>query len=101
MKRVCLFIVFLLLACSQVVAQDYLRGDLFVGYSYLNAQTNGLSPSRQNFTGWESSYSMNLNPRLAGEADFGGYYRTIAVLGLAGAGSNSIDVAVHDYSFLA
>jgi hypothetical protein len=100
MSKVCLWVVLLSVASSSAIAQDYLRGDIFAGYSYMNVQTNGLIPSRQNFAGWESSYTMPLSPRFGAETDFGANYRTIAVQGLTSTSSTSVDVALHDYSFL-
>jgi hypothetical protein len=64
-------------------------GDVFAGYSYLNVDTNGLT-SRQGLNGWEASIAVGAK-RIAGEAAFGGYYKSNAL----GSG-----VAVHDYSFL-
>lgn len=70
------------------------RLEVFGGFSYLNAQTPVLSPSRQNVLGFEGSVSINANRWLAGEANFSGYYKTIKIIGVAA-------VPFHDYSAMA
>lgn len=47
-------------------------GDIFAGYSYLNFETNGLTTSRQNANGWESSVAFSANRWLAAEATSAG-----------------------------
>ena len=74
--------------------QNVPRLEVFGGFSYLNAQTPVLSPSRQNVLGFEGSVSINANKWLAGEANFSGYYKTIDILGVA-------TVPFHDYSAMA
>jgi hypothetical protein len=69
--------------------QRVLQANVFIGYAYLNVDTNGLS-SRQSLNGWETSIAIG-NKWIAGEGDFGGYYKG-NVLGTG--------VAAHDYSFL-
>lgn len=67
------------------------RTDIFVGYSYLNADFNGLV-DRQSANGWEASVAFSPIKFLAIEGDGAGYYRP-SVLG------TSLDV--RDYSFMA
>jgi hypothetical protein len=84
--------------CGSAFAQDTPSIEVFGGYSYLNLDTNNLSP-RQSANGWETSVSGNINRRLAVEGDFAGYYKTYAVdasipdLGI-------VNVKVHDYSYV-
>jgi opacity protein-like surface antigen len=68
--------------------QEYPKAEVFAGYSYLNVDTNGLSP-RQNANGWEAGLSGNFTRLFAAEFEGAGHYRTIS------------GVAVHDYSYLA
>lgn len=85
------FLVCAVLLGGLAASQDYQRADVFGGYSYLNVDTNGLT-SRQNLNGWESSLSINLNRWLAGESDFGGYYK--------GYSADGASAHVSDYGYL-
>lgn len=94
------FVVALALAvCGSALGQEVPRVEVFGGYSYLNIDTNGLS-SRQSANGWEAAVSGNFNRWFAAEGDFGGYYRTES-FDLSYLGLGTLDVNVHDYSFLA
>ncbi len=75
MKRLAVPAVFVLLSVFGL-AQEVSRVDVFGGYSYVNADFNGVIP-RQNFNGWETSVEVNANRLLAAEGDIGGYYQTI------------------------
>jgi hypothetical protein len=59
--------------------QNVPRLEVFGGFSYLNAGTSALT-SRQNVAGFEGSVSINANRWLAGEANLGGYYKTLNIL---------------------
>jgi opacity protein-like surface antigen len=78
-------VTFILLS-GAAFAQEYQRADIFAGYSYFNADTNGLT-SRQSLNGWETSVSVNANRWLAGEGDFSGYYKN----NIFGSGVNARD----------
>src|SRR6266581_4073095 len=69
------------------------RLEAFAGFSYLNAGTGGLS-SRQNVVGFEASVAMHVNRWLAGEANFGGYYKTLVIIPTG-------TFAFHDYTAMA
>lgn len=69
------------------------RLEAFAGFSYLNAGTSGLT-SRQNVAGFEGSVSINVNRWLAGEANFGAYYKTLNILNVG-------TFAFHDYTAMA
>ena len=69
------------------------RLEAFGGLSYLNAGTTGLT-SRQNVVGFEGSVAVNLNTWIAGEANFGGYYKTITIVNVG-------KFAFHDYTAMA
>ncbi len=77
--------------------------DIFVGYSFLNFSTNGLTDSRKNANGWEASVAANFNQWFALELDVSGYYKNYTyftgnALGLP----NFITVSYYrDYSYLA
>lgn len=65
--------------------------DLFLGYSYVNVDTNHLTP-RQSLNGWSSSSSLNFSRWFALEGEASGYYRN----NLLNSGVNA-----RDYSFTA
>jgi hypothetical protein len=73
--------------------QNVPRLEAFGGLSYMNAGTSGLT-SRQSVMGFEGSVSINVNRWLAGEANFGGYYKTLDIINVA-------TVNYHDYSAMA
>ena len=73
--------------------QNVPRLEAFGGLSYMNAGTSGLT-SRQSVIGFEGSVSINVNRWLAGEANFGGYYKTLDIINVA-------TVNYHDYSAMA
>ena len=85
-------------ACCLVVSAFALgqesRADLFGGYSYVNIDTNGLSP-RQSANGWEASISGNFNKWFAVEGDVSAYYKTFSAT-LNGATASA---KITDYSF--
>jgi hypothetical protein len=49
--------------------------EIFVGYSYLNFNTHGLTTSHQSANGWEASVSGNFNKWFAIELGISGYYK--------------------------
>jgi hypothetical protein len=77
--------------------------EVFIGYSYLNFNTNGLTDSRKSANGWEASVSGNFNQWFALELDVSGYYKnynyyTGNALGLP----SFVNVSYYrDYSYLA
>jgi hypothetical protein len=97
-----LAVVFFFAVSSFSFGQDA-RADLFGGYSYVNIDTNGLSP-RQSANGWEASISGSFNQWFAVEGDVSGYYKTYNI---SGGGSSfqcvygvcTTSVKVTDYSF--
>jgi hypothetical protein len=78
MLRICVLLWFGFIS-TLGFAEDHDRAEVFGGYSYLNADSNGFGP-RVNVNGWEASLSVNATPLLAGEVDFSGYYRTVSLL---------------------
>jgi hypothetical protein len=76
MRTICTALVCLL--SSFVLAQDY-RAEVFGGYSYLNADTNELTP-RQSLNGWEGAITVNANKWVAIEGDVSGYYKTFTFI---------------------
>jgi len=77
--------------------------EIFIGYSYLNFTTNGLTNSRQSANGWEASVSGNFNKSFALELDLSGYYKNYSYFtGNAFDLPNIITVSYYrDYSYLA
>lgn len=84
--------------CGFAHAQDVPRVEVFGGYSYVNADTNGLT-SRQSANGWEASISGNIDRWFAVEGDFSGYYKTYG-LDLASLGLGTVNVNVRDFGFM-
>jgi hypothetical protein len=52
---------------SRLDESDTPRVEVSGGYSFLNADTNGLSTGRQNVNGFESSFTFNGTSRLGAE----------------------------------
>ncbi len=77
--------------------------EVFVGYSYLNFNTSGLTSSRQSANGWEASVSGNFNRWFALELDVSGYYKNYNYYTGNTAGLPSfVTVSYYrDYSYLA
>src|SRR5713101_7339983 len=100
--KIKLTMLFALLCTPSLWCQEVPRLEIFGGYSYLNADTNNLaSPSRQSANGWEASVSGNFNKWFAVEGSVSGYYKTYSVdVSALGLGLNTIDLNVHDYSFV-
>jgi hypothetical protein len=93
MRHVYAFL-FCLIASSFSFCQNS-RADLFAGYSYVNIDTNGLSP-RQSANGWEASVSGNFNKWFAVEVAASGYYKNYSV----NAGSvGTASAKLTDYSY--
>jgi hypothetical protein len=94
MRHVCV-VVCCLVVSAFALGQDS-RADLFGGYSYVNIDTNGLSP-RQSASGWEAAISGNFNKWFAVEGDVSAYYKTFSAT-LNGATASA---KITDYSFAA
>jgi hypothetical protein len=78
---------------------DSSKADVFGGYSYVNIDTNGISP-RQSANGWEASASGNFNRLFAVEFDVNGYYKTYNI-DLNTLNLGNVAVKVRDYSYVA
>lgn len=102
MGFLCLAVPSMFVLSPPALAQETPKVEVFGGYSYLNADTNNLaSPSRQSANGWEASVSGNFNKWFAVEGSVSGYYKTYSVdVSALGLGLNTIDLNVHDYSFV-
>ncbi len=87
-KRIVILGILLIAALPLLAQDDFPRGQVFGGYSYVSADTSGGLSGRQSLNGWNAQGSVNFNKWLGLTADFGGYY-----------GSPS-GVTIHDYSFL-
>jgi hypothetical protein len=99
MRKFALTLVLLEIAlCRPVLAQNLPSGEVFGGYSYLNVDVqSGVASStpipRQNANGWEVAAAFNVNPWLAVEGDFGGYYKDVSL------GTGVPDLKLHAYSY--
>jgi PDZ domain len=80
-----------LLLCGLAFAQDVPRAEIFVGYSYINADTNGLT-SRLNMNGADVSFVANLNQWSGAETNFSTYFKRLSIAG--------VGVSLHDYNLL-
>jgi hypothetical protein len=88
LEKMFLAIVVLMLTAAPLLAQsEFPRAQVFGGYSYLSADTSGLS-GRESLNGWNGQASVNLNRWLGLTADFGGYY------------GSPQGVTVHDFSYV-
>ena len=76
---------------------DIPMAELFGGYSYLNADTNGLSTRRSAY-GWSGSLAVNVNRWFAAEAAVSGHYKDNVDFSAAFPGANSLNTGV--FSFL-
>jgi len=99
MCKLYLVVAVALVLCGSALGQETPLVEVFGGYSYLNVDTNGLT-SRQSANGWEAAASGNFNKWFAVEGDFSGYYKTYSV-DLTALELGTVDVKVHDFSFLA
>ncbi len=68
------------------------RLEVFGGYSFMNAGTDGLA-SRQNVNGFESSVAYNINHWLAAEGNAAAYYKSITILNVGTFGFNDYLIA--------
>jgi hypothetical protein len=71
---------FCFLASILAFGQDVPRAEVFVGYSYINADTNGLS-SRLNMNGADVSFVANFNQWAGAERNFSTYYKHLNIGG--------------------
>ncbi|MFZ0321643.1 MAG: outer membrane beta-barrel protein [Candidatus Sulfotelmatobacter sp.] len=60
-------------------AQDFLKGNVYGGYSFLSAPGNPPFTSRATFNGWDGSVEFKLAPGIGAVADFGGNYGTVPI----------------------
>jgi hypothetical protein len=100
--RVSYVSVFLLTLLAGVSMAQVPSGNIFVGYSYLNADTN--TPSRANLNGWEGSVEGKVLPFLGLVGDFSGHYGTeqsnqFIQVGRGGTGAVSVDGKLHSLLF--
>jgi hypothetical protein len=86
MRNVSIFL-FVCFLASTAWGQDVPRGEIFVGYSFLSADTNGLTTSRESVPyGINASFVANFNQWVGAETNEGTYYKKIS------------GVDVYDYS---
>jgi outer membrane protein with beta-barrel domain/PDZ domain-containing protein len=93
-----LLLLALFLLSSLATAQDAARSEVYAGYSYLSADTNGLKPPRQSYNGWQTSFAMRLNRWISAESDIGSYSQNFNLLGT---GTTSVNLNMRGYDFLA
>lgn len=82
---------------SRLDESDTPRLEISGGYSFLNADTNGLSQSRQNVNGFESSFTFDGTERLGAEMNFSGYFLSPSENTInLGAGRVNLDQSEYD-----
>jgi hypothetical protein len=76
--------------------------EIFLGYSFANVDTNGLTPDRQNANGWDIALTTPLNQYVAIDYDVAGYYKTYSYStgGIAGLPA-TVDLKDRDYAIFA
>jgi hypothetical protein len=84
MRQLCALCLFAcwLLTSQSAVSQDYPKGEIYGGYSYLSIDINDLG-NRQSANGWEAAASGNFNRVFAVEVDVSGYYKNISGLSVS------------------
>ena len=91
---VCSLFLFVSAASSQVPS-----GNVFVGYSYYNADLSSLG--RSNLNGWNGSLEGKALPWVGIVADFSGHYGSERVpIFCQGQPCASVSVNIHEYDFL-
>src|ERR1700748_3745897 len=73
MKFIANLLAFTLLFATAAVADDVPKADLFLGYSFLRANSARDIPAFTN-NGGLGTFGWNFNPHIALEAEFGGYH---------------------------
>jgi opacity protein-like surface antigen len=85
-------------------AQVPTSGNVFVGYSYLNAGLN--SNNRTSLNGWDGSLEGKIFPFVGIVGDFSGHYGSTSIgpnpacTGTVGSTCNPLNAQAHVYSFL-
>jgi hypothetical protein len=105
MRIVSAFLFSILFAISALAQNQKTIGsyaDIFIGYSYLNADANALTLTRRSLNGWKVSLSTNLSPLLAIDYDVAGHYKSYKfdTDGTAGL-PPTVDMAARNYSIFA
>jgi hypothetical protein len=80
-----------LLLCGLAFAQDVPRAEVFLGYSYINADTNGLT-SRLSMNGGDASFVVNFNRSVGAETNFSGYFKHLNIA--------DVGVSLRDFNIL-
>jgi hypothetical protein len=91
LMRQCFIVSLLCIVAGLASAQDVPRGEIFAGYSYINADTSGLT-SRLDMNGADFSFVENFNQRGGIETNFSTYYK---YLNIGGTG-----VSLRDFNIL-
>src|SRR6478736_8983667 len=73
MRFIALWTVLLLAVCVTAEAQDVPKADLFLGYSFLRANSARNIPAFTN-NGGVGTFAWNFNNHVAAEFEFGGYH---------------------------
>jgi len=63
-----------LFACSSLATAQLPKANLFLGYSYQNADLNGNGSDRSNLNGWEGTLEGKFLPFIGLVLDFSGHY---------------------------
>jgi hypothetical protein len=98
MKKTLIIVFSCCLFSSLSDGQDLARGEVYGGYSYSSVSTSGLTPSRQNYNGWETSFSMNLKHWIGAESDVSSYFQNFDLV--APGTTSSVNLNMRGYDFL-
>ena len=74
--RVMARVLLLLLVCEGVLHAQVPKANIFLGYSYLNADLN--TSARSNLNGWDGSVEGKILPFIGIVGDFSGHYGTVS-----------------------
>jgi opacity protein-like surface antigen len=99
MRKVAIIVCSLLLFAS-VASSQVPSGNVFVGYSYYNADLSSLG--RSNLNGWNGSLEGKVLPWVGIVADFSGHYGSerVPTIFCQGQPCSSVSVNIHEFDFL-
>ncbi len=75
MRKLVMLVGLILFVRVSAWAQNYPGGEIFGGFSYASADVSG----RDNFIGWQMSFSANPHRKVRLVGDFGGQYRKTSI----------------------
>jgi len=92
-KLACAVVILGVFGSLTCMAEDDPALDLFGGYSYLNASTEGLANKHVSLNGWNAAGTFYLNHWFGIASDFSGHYGTPSI------GGTGVTTHVHNFLF--